>query len=291
VSRRIVVLLNPSAGSAERERLEQALAGAGIEPDIDEVAPNEIAERARRAAERADVVAVAGGDGTLSAAAGALAGGDAVLGVLPLGTLNHFARDLGVPADLDEAVALLRDGEVRSVDAGEVNGRLFLNNSSIGLYPEAVRERQAAERRGAARWRAMAVATARAVRRYPLLELRIDAGETIHACRTPLVFVGNNRYDLSLPGAGIRDRLDGGHLVVYAADDPGRLGLARLAWWAVRGRLERHPQVRFDAVGELTVHSRRRVLDVAVDGEVTAFHTPLRYRIRRQALRVVGPPS
>ncbi len=290
MSRRIVVLVNPSAGSAERGQLERALHAAGIRAELREAGPEQLWEAAVRAADDADIVAIGGGDGTVNAVVSAIGDRDVTLAILPLGTLNHLARDLGVPDDLDGAVALLRDGPTRRIDVGEVNGRVFLNNSSIGLYPEAVRERDAAERRGASRWPAMAIATVRALRRYPLLDVRIEAGETLRACSTPLVFVGNNRYDLSMAGAGGRERLDGGHLVIYAARDPGRMGLLRLAWWAVRGRLERHPEVEFASAAAATVGSRRPALDVAVDGEVMRLDTPLRYRIRPAALEVVAPP-
>jgi diacylglycerol kinase family enzyme len=290
MSGRIVVLLNPSAGSADGEAVSEALSKAGIDARVVELTPDRIGEEAKQAAGEADMLVVGGGDGTINAVISAVRDRDVTLAVLPLGTLNHFARDLGIPDDLDDAVALLRERQTRRVDIGEVNGKVFLNNSSIGLYPEAVREREAAEERGASKWPAMAVASLHALRRYPLLEARIQAEDRVHVCRTPLVFVGNNRYDLSLPGAGVRERLDSGHLVVYAADDPGRLGLLRLVWWALRGRLERHPQVEFASVREATVHSRRAALDVAVDGEVTRLETPLRYRIQPGAIEVVAPP-
>jgi hypothetical protein len=151
-------------------------------------------------------------------------------GVLPLGTLNHFAKDLGIPLELDEAVRNLATGLPRQVDVGEVNGRIFLNNSSLGLYPDIVRDREEQQRRlGRGKWPAALWATLAALRRYPFLSMRLTVnGETL-ARRTPFVFIGNNRYTMEGLAIGERDCLDDGLLSLYVAQHPTRLGLLRFA--------------------------------------------------------------
>ena len=150
---RYVVLVNDGAGSvADDDRdgevaaIEAAFAGTGVEVDVRMEAPGDlpaVLARIWAAPDRPDAIVVAGGDGTVNAAAGAAAGTDLLLGVLPMGTFNHFAKDLGLPTDLPGAAAALAQGDERQVDVGEVNGRVFVNNSALGVYPEmvAVRDR------------------------------------------------------------------------------------------------------------------------------------------------------
>src|SRR5690349_18840321 len=139
------VVLNRAAGlrpgqvQAEAAAIEDLFAGSGLLATVKQVQGQDLPAAAREAAlSDADVVVMGGGDGTMSAGAGALAGTGKVMGVLPLGTLNHFARDLGVPTAIEEAVRTVAAGVVREIDVGEANGRVFVNNSSIGIYPAVV---------------------------------------------------------------------------------------------------------------------------------------------------------
>ena len=154
---------------------------------------------------------VGGGDGSVRTVASVLAGTDVPLGILPLGTFNHFARDLGLPLDPSQAVAVLAFGALRSVDLGSMNGEIFLNNSSIGLYPFLVLERER-QRRGqhVSKWIAMCPAIPRVLGNLPLLPLSVRVGDLAEACRSPLVFIGNNRYELALTALGRRQRLIAG---------------------------------------------------------------------------------
>ncbi|MGE5600537.1 MAG: diacylglycerol/lipid kinase family protein, partial [Pseudomonadota bacterium] len=146
-AREVLVCVNRSSGAAARsereaEEIRAALANAGIKGRVELLDGAAIAEQAKKAAEAgAELIVVGGGDGTISAAAGALAGTETSLGILPLGTLNHFARDLGIPMKLDEAAKVIAAGQTRVVDVAEVNGRTFINNSAIGLYPLMVIDR------------------------------------------------------------------------------------------------------------------------------------------------------
>jgi diacylglycerol kinase family enzyme len=295
-----VVLLNVSAGAltasdaeTAARRVADAFAAEGVSAVVTPVDRLDL-ERALRAAAESDaeLVVVGGGDGSLSTAAAALAGGAKPLGILPLGTLNHFARDLGIPVDLGEAVRTIAAGRVRSVDVGEVNGRVFLNNSSIGLYPEVVDDREELrQRRGAGKWLAMVYALVSVFRRLPLLTvtLRLNGGSI--RLRTPFVFVGNNAYEISFLSLGRRQALDGGELSVYVARHGTRLGLLRLALLALLGRLEQDRDFQSLALDSLEIETRRRALRVSADGEVVYIASPIRYRVRPAALRVFAPPA
>ena len=237
------------------------------------------------------IVVAGGGDGTINAVASVLAGTDARFGVLPLGTLNHFAKDMGIPLTLDDAIANIARGVPKRVDVGEVNDRVFLNNSSLGLYPDMVRDREKQQRRlGRGKWLAALWATLGALRRYPFLSvrLRLADGEE-HARRTPFVFIGNNEYTMQGFSIGERTRLDGGRLSLYVAQRPGRLGLLRLAWSALRGKLAQERDFDVLATESMEVETRHQHLPVATDGEVNIMATPLRYRIRPGALNVIVP--
>lgn len=236
------------------------------------------------------IVAAGGGDGTINAVASQLLGSRSVLGVLPLGTLNHFAKDLGIPLELDRAIANLAQGRPVQVDVGEVNQRIFLNNSSLGLYPDIVRDREKQQRRlGRGKWLACGWATLAALRRYPLLSVRLMVDGKRHARRTPFVFIGNNEYVMQGFDIGARRRLDGGALSLYVAQRPGRLGLLRLALHALFGRLAQAADFDVLLAPDIEVVTRHKRLHVATDGEVTIMATPLRYRIRAGALAVMVP--
>ncbi len=235
-------------------------------------------------------VVAAGGDGTVSAVAAHLAGTGVPLGVLPLGTLNHFAKDLGIPLELDAAVAVIARGTTIPVDAAEVNGRLFINNSSLGLYPDIVLDRERQRRRlGRGKWRALLAASMHAARRYPVLSLQIDLNGQSHSRRSAFVFVGNNEYSMEGFEIGERASIARGKLSLYVTQRTGRFGLLRLALRALLGRLR---QARdFDALTArtLVVSTPQSHVRVATDGEVSLMQAPLRFRIRPGALQVIVP--
>lgn len=237
------------------------------------------------------VVAAGGGDGTMNAVGGVLAGTGVRFGVLPMGTLNHFAKDLGIPLDIEGAVANIAHGVPKPVDVGEVNQQVFLNNSSLGLYPDIVRDREKQQSRlGRGKWPAALWATVTALRRYPFLSVRMQADATRLARRTPFVFIGNNEYIMEGLAIGARSRLDAGTLSMYVAQRPGRLGLLRFALRALIGGLKEERDFDVVLANELTIETHRKHLHVAFDGEVEKMHTPLRYRIRPGALTVMVPP-
>jgi diacylglycerol kinase family enzyme len=177
-----------------------------------------------------DVVVAAGGDGTVSAVAAALVDRDIALGVLPLGTLNHFAKDFGLPLEIEAAVGHIVHGRPVRVDVGEVNGRVFVNNSSLGLYADMVRGRERQQKRlGRGKWTALAWAALATLRRYPFLNVRLSVDGHEQRWRTPLVFIGNNEYLMEGLAVGARAGMQDGVLSLYVAQRPGRLRLLQLA--------------------------------------------------------------
>jgi diacylglycerol kinase family enzyme len=297
---RIVVLQNAAAGTdassgadARAREIEAAFDAAGAPADLREIEGRKISETARELARDAGadiVIAAAGGDGTQSAVAAALAGTPAAMGVLPLGTLNHFAKDLNLPLTLAAAARVIATGKPRPVDVADINGRIFVNNSSIGLYPRVVRHRdQQREQLGRGKWYAMLVAIFGIFRRFPQVRLTITAnGETWHRT-TPFVFVGNNEYHLNAFNLGQRSTLDGGQLCVYFANRTSRWGLLWMAIRALFGRLHQHKDFNALCATELTIESDRPLVSVALDGEVEQFKPPLHYRIRPRHLNVMLP--
>lgn len=296
------VIVNASAGSGcgdeEIAKLRDAFDATGAQADIIAArSGEELHSIARRAAlEKPPVIVAGGGDGTINAVASALVGTGIALGIVPLGTFNHFARDLHIALDLEAAVGTILGGRSISVDVGEVNGRIFLNNSSVGLYPAFVllRERQR-KRLGRGKWHAMFWATMTVLRRSPFLDVRLHLDQVEQHRRTPFVFIGNNEYRMEGLDIGQRERLDSGCLSVYVTQHRDRGALIRLALAALFGRLQQGRDFLAETAHSLRIESRHKHLLVATDGEVTTMQTPLDYRIHAGALRVLvpapGPPG
>ena len=292
----IPVLVNRAGGAAassaniERD-VVRAFEKAGLNASVELIDGGQCEVRCKALAKKgAQTIVVGGGDGTISAAATALAGGKTTLAILPLGTLNHFARDLGVPLDLDEAAEVVANGKPRSVDLGEMNGRLFLNNSAIGLYPMMVVDRDSQRKRlGRSKRLAMLVASLRTLARFHHQRLSLTVNRRKAPLDTPLLFVGNNDYRTDISAAGARDSLEDGRLSVMVMRKKTRRGFLAAVIRALLDRSRDDDMVRLDDVTELKVTSRRGQLHVALDGEVERIAPPLRYRIRPKALRVITP--
>jgi YegS/Rv2252/BmrU family lipid kinase len=292
----ITLILNPAAGVKRHDDLPGHLtdlfraAGAPMQ-----IAPfgsaEDVAKTVRSAArDGADAVVAGGGDGTVSTVAGALVGTETPLGVLPLGTLNHFARDLGIPHDLAAAVKTIAARRTIKVDAGEVNSRVFINNSSIGIYPDIVLERDALRRQGYRKLTAFLIASSKVVRNYRSLVVKITADHSAGAARTPFLLVGNNEYQTDGIHLGARSRLDGGRLSAYLAPRVHARELPKLLVWALTGRARTNHALESVDARELLVETPgRHHLRVALDGEVVSMRAPLHYRVRPLALRVIVP--
>ncbi len=293
----MIVILNRAAGPDEKasefdEEVRHLFAAAGAEATIQH--PDEGKDLTALAQEAAagegDLVVAGGGDGTISAVAGALAGTGKTLGVLPLGTLNHFAKDLKIPLELADAVATIIQGRMEEVDVAEVNGRVFINNSSLGLYPKIVKDRETQQERLArGKWPSFVWATLRALHRFPFLNLRLTVDGAEMQRRTAFLFVGNNEYEITGFQLGARSCMNAGNLGLYLTHRTGRFGLFLLAFRALFGRIKQASDFEAFCVTEATIETRRRHILVATDGEVTQMRTPLLYRARPRALRVMLP--
>ena len=293
--RALEVIINARSGTSNKEGVSERLAELFQQNRIEariSLAENgeSLAELARRAAHSdAATVVAGGGDGTINAVASTLIDSDKTLGVLPLGTLNHFAKDLKIPLDLEGAARTIIANHAVKVDVGEVNGQIFLNNSSLGLYPSLVHTREQTQRLGYGKWPAFIWAAFSVMRRYPFLNVRLNADGREFSGRTPFVFVGNNKYEMESFNIGTRARLDAGQLSLYFSHRTRRLGLVRLGFRALLGRVEKAEEFVAMCTTEVSIETRRSRIRVATDGEVTMMRPALRYRVRPGALRVIVP--
>jgi diacylglycerol kinase family enzyme len=294
---RLTVIVNREGGAARAageslpDRIVAAFAAAGVAADVRMLAGSELAPALQAAAATDSRVVIAGGDGTAATAAQALIGTGTELGLLPLGTLNHLARDLGIPADLEQAAAIAARGRAIRIDLGEVNGHRFVNNASIGLYPSMVRQREGLRaRNGWPKWLASVPAAWEALSRLRHHRLRVEMGKGDRPLVTPLLFVGNNQYTMKAGAIGARASLQDGCLSVYAVADSHRMQLVAFALRALIGRI--HPRTDFVVLGKcdaMVVHAHSSPIEIALDGEIGELSSPLEFRILPGVLTVVVP--
>jgi diacylglycerol kinase family enzyme len=292
----IQVIVNAVAGTADKpaflDQLKQHLNGdprwrisiANSGPSLSNLVREAVASDSL-------VVVAAGGDGTVNTVASALVGTSKILGVLPIGTLNHFAKDLNLPLELGDALQAIAEGDIIEVDVAEVNGHIFLNNSSLGLYPHIVKERQKYQRLGAGKWPAFVWAAFSVLRRYPFVDVRLMLDGMTFERRTPFVFIGNNHYEMEGFRIGARSSLEQQELSLYTTNRTSRWGLLILGLRALFRRLRFDSDFLEVATREIWIDTRHRHVRVAVDGEVTVLTPPLHYRILPQSLRVMVPPT
>ncbi|HEY0995785.1 MAG TPA: diacylglycerol kinase family protein [Gemmatimonadaceae bacterium] len=285
----IPALVNPAAGNAKEATA--ALTAAGF--DVRETAPERIAEVVKSLlAGGARRIVVAGGDGTIGTAAAILAGTPCELAVIPGGTLNHFAKDHGIPESLEEAVQLAASGVARPADVATVGGRTFLNTSTVGAYVSMVRHREAMEPRLGYRL-ATIVAAIRAFFTMRPFDLQVEVEGTVRHYRTPLLFVGVGERELRVPilGGRVPDGQRALHLIVPRGR--GRRAMLSLALDALARGTEHvaaGPELDAWLVDRCTVVLRRRG-PVGVDGEIVRLDTPLEFQLLPGALSLVTGQS
>jgi diacylglycerol kinase family enzyme len=283
----ILALVNPKSGTAAKAQAALAEAGAFdvrvVEPEKLTAAIADAVTHGRRR------IVVSGGDGTIASAAHSLVGTGVELAIVPGGTLNHFARDLGIPADLPTACEIAADQTITAcADVGYVNGLLFLNTSSVGAYVRLVRTREWLEPRLGYKL-ASAAAAVRVFLGIPRVDVELEVDGVVRRYRTPLVFVGVGERELKLPALGKRIRGGRRGLHVMVVRGRTRAGLLALALAAVArgvGAVSRTPKLDSFIVDRCRVVLRRRG-PVAVDGEIVQLETPLEYTAARGALKVV----
>lgn len=293
---RTIVILNASSGSRDREDKTSAIRSAfskrGRDVDFVDVKDHDSVEAAANAAlaEPDAEIAVAGGDGTICGAAGVLAGSGRAIGIIPSGTFNYFARSLGLPEEMDAAVDTLLDGETRDVNVATVNGRMFLNNASIGAYAAILQTREGTYRkwgrsRLAAYW---SVVKTLATFRAPL-RLTVTIDDQTLTRRTPIIFVINNAYQLQEMGLDGSSAIAEGKLVVLIAPNTGRLGLLRHAAALALGIAKSETDYEMIAGHDIEITMKRKRRPVARDGEFSRMGGPFTLCHAASPLRVKVP--
>jgi diacylglycerol kinase family enzyme len=299
VTRRYHVFINKEAGSVgdthqQAHDITDEFRRVGVEANVVGVEPQCLPDAMREAWKHGtDAIVIAGGDGTVNCAAGVAIECNIVLGVLPMGTFNHFAKALGMPDDLSGAVRFLAQADVTEIDVGEVNGRVFVNNASIGVYPKMVGEREdIRRRRGWGKVRAAAVAIVDTMRRLPVhrLRLTVDDSPAIDIT-TPLLFIGNGLFDELGERVGQRSSLSDHRLGAYAIATSSRWRLITNAVRARVGGIDAATQMRHRAGETMVVDSDDQLVEIALDGEPTDLRVPLRFRSRPGALHVLAAPN
>jgi diacylglycerol kinase family enzyme len=283
--------LNSACGNAEAAR--EALAEAGF--DLENVQPSDM-ERALKTAIEGGTnrILVAGGDGTIATAAALVANTDVELAILPGGTLNHFAKDHGIPTDLGEAAIAAAGGETVGADIGYVNDCVFLNTSSIGAYVTFVRDRERLEKYVGYRIASLiaAVQTMHHLRTFTVT-LEVEGAKKTH--RSSMVFIGVGERELKMPtlGSRVKNGRRGLHVMIIRGHGKARLFAIALAAIA-KGTKEASKLPEFDnfVVDSCRIDLTRSHATIGVDGELKKMQTPLDYRIERDAIHlVVAPPK
>jgi diacylglycerol kinase family enzyme len=295
----IILLLNTGSGSCEkneaRQRIVETIEAAGREVTVIELAPPAripalIEEAAVLAKARGAILVAAGGDGTLNTVAKECCLHQLTMGMIPLGTFNYFARGMGIPLDTVEATKVLLNGGLRTTDVGYVNNFLFINNASFGVYSRVIRNREQDKLRfGRFRVVALLSAAKTLFRGLRPFDIRIVAANGVHARRTELVYVCNNPFQLESLGLPLTDCLVQGRLAVLVLKPLRILDTLRLLWRGLMRNLDEETRLEKFCAGAFHVDTRRRSVDVVVDGEVVRCATPLSFRVARQALRVIVP--
>ncbi len=292
---RFGVVFNRRAGhgsaTAVADRLRDLLAGDSTRLTIvmSDGGPALRGAAQRLADDHCEVLIAGGGDGTISAVGHVAQAHALPLGVLPLGTFNHFAKDLGLPLALEEAVGVILAGATRRIDAGRANGELFVNNVSIGVYPRLIALRERYRAGGAGKWIAALWATLAVLRRHPFLDVRLETADGAEARRTPFVLIANNAYRMEGMRPQARDRLDTGELAVYTYSAERRLGLLNLGLQVMLKGADQVRELKVRSTREVMVSTAHHAPRLALDGELTQLASPLSATILPGALEVLAP--
>ncbi len=292
---KVCCILNAKSGGADlvgHGAIVDLFSRHGVRVDIFKMRNgNSVVDLAKHAVEQNyDIIVAGGGDGTVNAVATALMGHPSIhLGVLPLGTLNHFARDLDIPIDVARAVDIICAGHSKAIDVGVVNGCHFLNNSSVGLYPAIVRLRESLQTAGYSKWWAALLSSLRILSKFRRFDLEVQPSDGPFIKRkTALLFVGNNAYETAVTKLGTRTAIDRGRLWINLPISQTRMGFI-LGLVALVFQREKPADTLIFEATSLKVSSKKRLLTVAADGEILHLKPPLNYRILPKALNVLVP--
>ncbi|HEX8409103.1 MAG TPA: diacylglycerol kinase family protein [Thermoanaerobaculia bacterium] len=264
---------------------ENGLRVVDVRPDID---VRKIVRDSLAAGLRTFVAA--GGDGTIHFVAQGLVGTEGILGVLPVGSVNHLARDLQMPIDdWRAAFEIALHGEVRQIDVGRVNGRYFINSLMLGIYP-TISEYRERFRSMNNRWRAYFKAIRLALRHFPHVNLVVELEGRVETFRTQLFVVAVNAYDLSQPGmVSPKTHFNDGRVSMYSLSFMSRLQFIRATAKYFRGKIADIPGFRSTRTTQMRVDTGKRRLRVSIDGELVEMETPLQIACVPSALLVRAP--
>lgn len=293
------VILNANAGTANAigvtaEMVEEVFARHGLSAVIDADGEAPLDTRIARAiASQAEIIVAAGGDGTITALAGALVGTSKTLAILPLGTVNALAKDLNIPLDLEQAVVALIDSTIQKIDVGEVNGRIFLHKVVVGFIPglaagrEHIRGRpDLAAKIGFLRYFFRRLARSRRI----AVSIEPSEGKA-RVERVQAIAVASNAYDEGFGHVFSRQRLDKGSLTLYVLKHFNFADFVRLTSGMLVGRWHQDEALNIESVRSVTINSHKSLLKVMFDGEVETLTTPLNFKIRPLALSVLTPDT
>lgn len=292
---RTLVLLNSRAGTLIDQGvdtvcadIDRFLGGAGRAVEVRRLRPRQIAAAVAEAAHGPhDTIVVGGGDGSVSCAVDRLAGSGKALGILPCGTLNLLARDLGMPTGLRQAVEALADAEPRQIDLASLNGRAFHSLSGLGFFSQMARAREETRGHPLGRLIGVGFAAVRALRRTGGFDLELAVEGRTERVDALAVLVTNNRFDADWR----RPRLDEGTLELHVAENAGAIGLLKASADLVTGGWRKSDGIRSMVARELTISHVRRRAWAATDGELAREAVPLRYAVVPRALTVLVPRS
>jgi diacylglycerol kinase family enzyme len=294
---KVIILLNKKSGSTAatgsdftEEKIKEVFNAFSIKNKIIKVGGPDILENIKSQLDNEiDAVVASGGDGTISTAANAVTDTNVPLGILPAGTLNHFAKDLKIPLQLEESVRIISGFKIEKVDTGEVNGKIFINNSSIGFYPKVVKKRIQNQRLGGSKWVAMGSAVINVFKRFPLVEVKVESDTQKIDCRTPFIFIGNNEYLMDLLNLGSRENINKGYLSLYYPNSSGKYSMFKFALLGLFNRLDQQKDFSITLTKEVSLSLNKKIIEVAIDGEVHHLNPPLNYKIKPSSLNVIVP--
>lgn len=289
--KKVWVIINPISGTkkfSNQDELKEKIEKEGMSPHF--ISIKEVDEKKFTEENLKDLhaVIVVGGDGTVRTIASLLVGKKTPLAIIPAGTFNHLAKDIKIPEELDACLKVIRQGKRQEIDVAEVNGYYFINNSSIGLYPRAVKRRRLYA--PFVKWLAMTMSLLHIFKKFPLIKINYRFKDQQFEVITPMAFISNNLYYLDLLRLTERKKLDGGKLFLYINNCRTRLSFLKLILNVVFHKRKKMAGL-FDIQGvdNCVLNVNKPAIDVAMDGEVFSLKAPLSYKIHPKQLTIISP--
>jgi diacylglycerol kinase family enzyme len=274
--KQLAIVHNPKSGGDDgsKTEIEQAFEQYDVQLQFITISDSLAKDLTAAKQAGASIFVAAGGDGTVNAVAQSAVEHGMPLGVLGVGTLNHFAKDANLPLDINEAARIIASGKTTKVDYCTINDEVFVNNASIGLYPITVLKRDDLMPK-LGKWPAAILAALAAVVKVSTTHLEFTSGDDCRRYKTPLAFIGNNSYEFNKLGFTNRNTISDGKLFLYVVRANRSIALLRLSILAFFGKHIKGHDYLAETSQQISIGSRKKVLDVAIDGEVVALKPPL----------------